>query len=81
MAMFPAVQNKAREELDRVVGTDRVPTYDDEPSLPYIQAVYREVSRWRPAVPLGVLHASSADDVYKGYYIPKGKFRTHHIFY
>jgi cytochrome P450 len=80
MAMFPDVQKKAQEEFDRVVGTDRVATYDDEPSLPYIQAVCREVLRWKPAVPLGVLHAARAEDVYNGYYIPQGKFEAIHPF-
>jgi cytochrome P450 len=80
MAMFPDVQKKAQEELDRVVGTDRVARYDDEPSLPYIQALCREVLRWKPAVPLGVLHAARAEDVYNGYYIPQGKFEAIHAF-
>ncbi|KAF7357544.1 O-methylsterigmatocystin oxidoreductase [Mycena sanguinolenta] len=31
-----------------------------------------EVMRWRPATPLGVAHASTEDDVYDGYFIPKG---------
>ena len=35
MAMFPDVQRKAQEEVDRVVGNDRLPTFED-----------REVSRW-----------------------------------
>lgn len=72
MAQFPNVQKKAHEELDTVIGTDRLANYSDQASLPYIQAVCREVFRWRPALPLGVLHASTADDVYNGCYIPAG---------
>ncbi|KAF9480950.1 cytochrome P450 [Pholiota conissans] len=72
MAMFPEVQKKAQEELDRVIGQDRLVNYDDEHSLPYIQALVREVFRWRPVLPLGVFHSSVAEDVFKGYYIPKG---------
>ncbi len=72
MAIFPKVQRRAQQEIDAVVGCDRLVTYDDLPSLPYIQAVQREVFRWRPVLPLSVPHATSADDVYKGYYIPKG---------
>src|SRR5271170_667804 len=34
---WPDIQVAAREELDRVVGHDRTPTWEDEPSLPYIR--------------------------------------------
>jgi cytochrome P450 len=64
---------KAREEIDRVTGGDRLPAYDDRPSLPYVEAFYREVMRWRPAFPLGVAHTVTKDDAYEGYFIPKGR--------
>ncbi|OAX42469.1 cytochrome P450 [Rhizopogon vinicolor AM-OR11-026] len=35
-------------------------------------AVLREVLRWCPPLPLGVAHATSQDDVYDGFFIPKG---------
>lgn len=65
---------KAHEELDRVLGTPpRLPTFEDRPVLPYIEAIYREVMRWCPqAVAMGVPHATSEDEWYKGYFIPKG---------
>ncbi|KAF9043995.1 cytochrome P450 [Panaeolus papilionaceus] len=68
------VQAKAHEELDRVLGTPpRLPTFEDRPVLPYIEAIYREVMRWCPqAVAMGVPHATSEDEWYKGYFIPKG---------
>lgn len=43
--IYPEVQRKARAELDRVIGKDRLPTHDDEPDLPYITAIYREAIR------------------------------------
>ncbi|PPQ94347.1 hypothetical protein CVT25_000402 [Psilocybe cyanescens] len=72
MILHPEVQKKAQEELDKVVGNGRLPTYEDRDSLPYIDAVVKEVLRWRPIVPLGLLHATSFDDIYDGYFIPKG---------
>ncbi|KAI1099041.1 cytochrome P450 [Jackrogersella minutella] len=64
---------KAQEELDRVVGKGRLPTFEDMPRLPYIKAVAAETLRWRPVAVLGgTPHASTADDVYKGMFIPKG---------
>jgi cytochrome P450 len=53
MTLYPEVQRKAREEIDRVVGQDRLPNYKDRSSLPYIEAVLKEVLRWNPVAPLG----------------------------
>lgn len=72
MAMFPEVQRKAKQEIDAVVGAERLVTYDDWSSLPFVEALRREVMRWKPVAPLAVAHANTEDDVYKGYYIPKG---------
>ncbi|KAJ6559130.1 cytochrome P450 [Mycena vulgaris] len=73
MAIYPEVQQKAQNEIDTVIGTNRLPEFEDRPSLPYTEALYRELTRWRPVLPLGVAHATSADDIYEGYFIPKGK--------
>lgn len=72
MVLFPDVQRKAQEEIDRVVGTDRLPTFDDRENLPYIEAVLTEAWRWHTVGPLGVPHATSSEDVVNGYFIPKG---------
>jgi len=74
MTLHPAVQKKAQEEIDRVVGSQRLPTFGDRPALPYIDAIFREVLRWRPVVPLGFVHTTVEDDVYNGVFIPKGAF-------
>lgn len=52
MTLYPAVQEKARAEVDRVIGTDRLPTIDDWDRMPYMAAVVREVLRWHPVIPL-----------------------------
>lgn len=73
MLLFPDVQKKGQEELDRVVGHDRMPTMQDEPNLQYIRGCMKESLRWMPTVPLGgVPHAVIKDDEYMGYRIPKG---------
>lgn len=71
MLHFPVVMNKAQEELDRVVGPDRLPDFDDLHLLPYTQAVMKETLRWRPILPLGVAHSNICDDVFDGMFIPK----------
>lgn len=46
MVKNPGVFKKAQEEIDRVIGNDRLIDYDDRDSLPYFAAVLREVLRW-----------------------------------
>ena len=53
MALHPEVQKKAQAEIDAVVGLNRLPDFHDRPSLPYINAVVKESSRWNLVVPLG----------------------------
>lgn len=55
MALHPETLRKAQVELDRVVGTERMPRIDDRAGLPYVDAVIKETLRWHPAVPLGAL--------------------------
>lgn len=72
MVMYPEVQRKAQAELDAVVGRGRMPEFADHSELPYIQAMVKEVLRWRPTIPSGVAHMSMEDQEYGGYLIPKG---------
>ncbi|KAI0408983.1 cytochrome protein [Xylaria palmicola] len=72
MVLAPDIQRKAQEEIDRVIGTDRLPVYSDREKLPYVSAIVTETHRWQPIVPLGVPHAAEADDFVEGYYIPQG---------
>ncbi|OKL57715.1 hypothetical protein UA08_06907 [Talaromyces atroroseus] len=74
MTLFPEVQRKAQEEIDRVVGTGRLPEIADRPSLPYIDAMVKEVLRWHPVTPMGLPHMSTEDDICEGYFIPKGSY-------
>ena len=53
MTLYPEVQIKAQEEIDRVVGQDRLPDLSDRENLPYIEGVFMETLRWKPVVPLG----------------------------
>ena len=53
MVLHPEVQKKAQAEIDAVVGRDRLPDFRDRPSLPYINAIVKESSRWNLVTPLG----------------------------
>ncbi|KFY98401.1 hypothetical protein V500_01692 [Pseudogymnoascus sp. VKM F-4518 (FW-2643)] len=72
MVMFPHVQHKAQEEIDRVVGTDRLPNFDDRDRLPYVSALVKETRRWWPIASMGFPHAVDVDIEYNGLHIPKG---------
>lgn len=68
----PEFVETARRELDAVVGSERLPNFDDQSNLPYITAVAKETLRWRPVSAGGIPHSVIADDEYMGYRIPKG---------
>ncbi|KAF8634038.1 hypothetical protein AX17_004303 [Amanita inopinata Kibby_2008] len=70
MVIHPSIQIKARQELDTVVGRGRLPDFTDRDSLPYINAIVKEVLRWNPVAPLGLPHMTTNDDEYNGYFIP-----------
>ncbi|KAL5046488.1 hypothetical protein BDW71DRAFT_181799 [Aspergillus fruticulosus] len=72
MVLYPDVQRRAQEELDRVVGRGRLPGFADRDHLPYINAIVKESLRWHPVTPMGVAHSVMEDDIHGGYYIPKG---------
>ncbi|XP_060069459.1 steroid 17-alpha-hydroxylase/17,20 lyase-like [Ylistrum balloti] len=65
------VQRKVQEELDRVVGRNRLPEVDDRPSLPYTEATLYEVMRIASVAPLGMPHIAVVDSSVGGYIIPK----------
>lgn len=45
MVKWPEYQRKAQKELDRVIGSERLPDFDDRENLPYIQAIVNEILR------------------------------------
>ncbi|KAH9856473.1 CyP450 monooxygenase [Lenzites betulinus] len=72
LTLHPEIQQKARAELDAVVGPHRLPGFADQDALPYVSAVIKELTRWHVIAPLGFPHRLIQDDEYRGYHIPKG---------
>ncbi|GFP93254.1 cytochrome p450 98a2 [Phtheirospermum japonicum] len=68
----PRVQKKAQDELDRVIGHERVMTELDFSNLPYLQCVAKEALRLHPPTPLMLPHRANANVKIGGYDIPKG---------
>ncbi|RDB14793.1 hypothetical protein Hypma_016543 [Hypsizygus marmoreus] len=72
MLSHPHVLERARAEVDRVVGEERMPGWEDEPRMPYLVACIKETLRRRPPTIMGIPHRAEEDDVYDGYFIPRG---------
>ncbi|XP_012222204.1 probable cytochrome P450 303a1 [Linepithema humile] len=70
LLLFPHVQRKAQEELDRVLG-DRFPTLADRSKMPYVQAVVLETIRIFMSRTLNVPHRALRDTYINGHKIPK----------
>jgi cytochrome P450 len=51
----PEIQTIAQKELDAVTRRERLPTFEDRSRLPFVDAIYKEILRWRPVVPMGEL--------------------------
>jgi len=71
LANHPEVQERVYQEIKAVVG-QRPITTEDQPNLPFLNAVIKETMRIYPVVPLMVPYATSSDTVVRGYSIPKG---------
>ncbi|KAF9025662.1 cytochrome P450 [Hymenopellis radicata] len=70
---------RARAELDAVVGTKRLPVVTDRPRLPYIEAIIKEVFRWHCVGRIGIPHRVTDDDHYNGFLIPKDALILPHM--
>ncbi|KAK7047274.1 hypothetical protein VNI00_006505 [Paramarasmius palmivorus] len=72
MILYPECQQRAYEEIQSVIGDERLPELSDREALPYLECVLQETLRWHPTLSLGVPHRLIEDDVYEGMFIPSG---------
>lgn len=69
--LHPEIQSRAQAEVDSIITKERrLPTIQDRESMPYLEAVLKEVLRWAPPSPMGLFHCTTVDDEYKSYFIP-----------
>ena len=54
MTLHPGVQRRAQAEIEAVTGGSRLPSYEDKASLPYVNAIVKEVLRWYPVSSAGL---------------------------
>ncbi len=71
---FPHVYEKARAEVDKICGAnaERLPTFEDESRLPYVNALAKELMRWKPLFQYPPEHTLTQDLDFEGYSFPKG---------
>lgn len=68
---YPIYQKKIQEEIDKVVGRERLPNAEDRPNLPLLSATIMEVQRLGNVVDAGVPHCTMKDTTLNGYRVPK----------
>ena len=73
MAAHPDVQRKVHEELDSVIGPDRLPNMADKKNTPYTEAVLSEVQRVNTLAPFALGHTNHSEDIeVEGYTLSAG---------
>lgn len=73
MMAYPEWQTKLQNHIDEVVGSERLPTWEDIPNLPMVRAVVKEEIRYRTIVAeLGIPHRLEEDDEFEGWKFEKG---------
>ena len=72
LVKYPDVQRQLHDELDEVVGRQRLPTLQDIASLPLLQATVYELLRVTSLVPLALPRSTTIETSIRGFTIPKG---------
>ncbi|ODN06118.1 Vitamin D 25-hydroxylase [Orchesella cincta] len=71
LAAFPLCQRKVAEEILQKLGSTSLVTMADKDRLPYTEAFTKEVLRFSTLAPVGMLHCTTEDVHFHGYFIPK----------
>ena len=67
----PRTQELLHQELDQVIGPNRLPDIDDRSSLPYLEATITEILRISSVIPFSVPRKTTVDTTLQEYDIPK----------
>ncbi|XP_072035591.1 cytochrome P450 2U1-like [Amphiura filiformis] len=76
----PDIQLRVQNEIDHVVGRNRLPRLADKSQMPYTQATIHDVQRISSVPIMGLPHMASRDTTVKGYTIPQGSIVVPNIF-
>src|SRR6218665_2281272 len=70
IANNPTIQERLQKDIDAVIPRNRLPSLDDQPKLPFVEATILETMRFRTVLPLSVPHLTLSDSEVCGYFIP-----------
>ncbi len=71
LVKYPSIQTKLQEQIDKVVGRDRLPSIEDKSNLAYLDAFIYETMRYTSFVPVTIPHSTTSDVTIEGFHIPK----------
>ncbi|XP_051578815.1 cytochrome P450 1B1 [Myxocyprinus asiaticus] len=71
LVKYPSMQTKLQEQIDKVVGRDRLPSIEDRSKLAYLDAFIYETMRYTSFVPVTIPHSTTSDVTIEGLHIPK----------
>uniref|UniRef100_A0A8C9S4C4 Cytochrome P450, family 1, subfamily C, polypeptide 2 n=2 Tax=Scleropages formosus TaxID=113540 RepID=A0A8C9S4C4_SCLFO len=71
LVKYPHIQTKIQQQIDKVVGRDRLPSSEDKKNLVYLEAFIYEAMRYTSFVPVTIPHSTTSDVTIEGMHIPK----------
>ncbi|XP_034952123.1 methyl farnesoate epoxidase-like [Chelonus insularis] len=71
LTIYPQIQHKVHEEIDRIIGRDNLPSLNSRNSMPYLNATLTEVLRLANIGPTTIPHRATVNTILKGYDIKK----------
>ena len=72
MILYPDIQTKVQQEIDKVIGTGRMPTMKDRDQMPYTEATLNEIQRRGNIVLFSAPRWAAEDTTICGHFVPKG---------
>ncbi|XP_054843684.1 cytochrome P450 2D14-like [Eublepharis macularius] len=79
MVLHPEIQKKVHEEIEKVLGKDKVPMMEDQANLPYTNAVIHEIQRCADITPFALPYITRQDTEVDKFVIPKETIIFNHL--